>query len=175
MKLMDNSEDCSIERLQKNLAVLRKLAGWSGNDLADMLGVSRQTILSLETKDNYKMSKIQYIAIRALLDEKAKEDETLARVIDVLLDQEDTPEELQEKIQTATTDAITTLGPRAGSVAGAEAALKAISQISLTLGVAGVAAGTALTGFPGAAAGVAAFAASPWLKKLVTKEKENKK
>ena len=172
---MDSFGERSIERLQKNLAVLRKLAGWSGNDLADMLGVSRQTILSLETKDSYKMSKIQYIAIRALLDEKAKDDETLAKVIHVLLDQEDTPEELQEEIQSVTTDTITNLGPRAGSVAGAEAALKAISQISLTLGVAGAAAGTALTGLPGAAAGIAAFAASPWLKKIVTKEKENKK
>lgn len=165
---MGNPSDCNIERLQKNLAVLRKLAGWSGNDLADMLGVSRQTILSLETKNDYKMSKIQYIAIRALLDEKAKEDETLTKVIQVLLDQEDPPEELQEKIQTVTTETIASLGPRAGSIAGAEAALKAISQISLTLGV-------AAAGLPGVAAGVAAFAASPWIKSIIQKEKEKEK
>ena len=169
---MDSFGERSIERLQKNLAVLRKLAGWSGNDLADMLGVSRQTILSLETKDNYKMSKIQYIAIRALLDEKAKEDETLARGIHVLLDQEDTPEELQEEIQSVTTDTITNLGPRAGSVAGAEAALKALS-----IGITGLVSGAAMGmgALPGAAAGVAAFAASPWIKDIVKKGKETKK
>lgn len=168
---MDSFGERSIERLQKNLAVLRKLAGWSGNDLADMLGVSRQTILSLETKDDYKMSKIQYIAIRALLDEKAKEDETLARVIHVLLDQEDTPEELQEEIQFVTTDTITNLGPRAGSVAGAEAALKALS-----IGITGLVSGAAMGmgALPGAAAGVAALAASPWIKDIIKKEKETK-
>lgn len=168
---MDNSEDRRIERLRKNLAVLRKLAGWSGNDLADMLGVSRQTILSLETKDNYKMSKIQYIAIRALLDEKAKEDETLAGVIHVLLDQEDPPEELQEKIRNVTTDAITSLGPRVGSVAGAEAALTALS-----IGIKGLVSGAAIGMgvLPGAVAGVAAFAASPWIKDIVKKGKEGK-
>lgn len=170
---MDYSGDVHIARLQKNLAVLRKLAGWSGNDLADMLGVSRQTILSLETKGDYKMSKVQYIAIRALLDEKAKEDETLARVIHVLLDQKDTPEELQEEIQNVATNAISSLGPRAGSVAGAEAALKALSMGITSLGfVSGAAMGMGV--LPSAVAGVAALAASPWIKDIVKKGKEGK-
>ena len=53
------------ETLRKNLPILRGFAGWSADDLADMLGVSRQTIHNIETK---KISTIQFLAISKLLD-----------------------------------------------------------------------------------------------------------
>ena len=55
-----------IERLQKNLTLLRHTANWSVQEFADMLGVTRQTINNLEKVNQpTKMSKIQYLAIRS--------------------------------------------------------------------------------------------------------------
>lgn len=53
------------ETLRKNLPIIRAFAGWSTDDLAKMLGVSRQTIYNIETK---KISMLQYLAISKLLD-----------------------------------------------------------------------------------------------------------
>lgn len=53
------------ETLRKNLPIIRAFAGWSTDDLAKMLGVSRQTIYNIETK---KISTLQYLAISKLLD-----------------------------------------------------------------------------------------------------------
>ena len=54
-------------RLQENLASIRKIAGWTAEDLGEMLGVSKQNISNLEN-DNTKLSQAQYVAIRHFLD-----------------------------------------------------------------------------------------------------------
>ena len=56
-----------IERLQDNLALIRKAGGWSAEEFGDMIGVTKQTISNLENKKT-PLSKTQYIAIRAVLD-----------------------------------------------------------------------------------------------------------
>lgn len=62
-----------VDALQENLSTLRKLAGWSAQDLAQMLGVSRATIVNLENLDRSKMSRMQYLAIRSLFGAHAEE------------------------------------------------------------------------------------------------------
>lgn len=56
-----------IERLQENLAVIRKAGGWSCEKFGEILGLSKQSICNLERK-TVRMSKAQYIAIRTILD-----------------------------------------------------------------------------------------------------------
>lgn len=60
-----------IERLQENLLLLRRAAGWTAEELGDRIGVTRQTINNLEMKRS-KLNKTQYIAIRAVLDAEMK-------------------------------------------------------------------------------------------------------
>lgn len=59
----------TIEKLRRDLPTIRNLAGWSAARLADLLGVTRATIVTIENTE-YKMSVIQYLAIRKLLDEE---------------------------------------------------------------------------------------------------------
>lgn len=56
--------------LQENLEMLRKLFGWSAEQLGNRLGVTKQTVLNLE-HGKPTMSKIQYIAIRAVFEIEA--------------------------------------------------------------------------------------------------------
>ena len=56
-----------IERMQKNLLLIRRTVGWTADEFGNRIGVSRQTINNLEAGRN-KMSKTQYIAIRSILD-----------------------------------------------------------------------------------------------------------
>lgn len=77
-----------VIRLQENLANIRKIAGWTAEDLGEMLGVSKQNISNLENC-NIKLSQAQYIAIRHLLDYQTAcdhENTTLPLVIHLLID-----------------------------------------------------------------------------------------
>ena len=56
-----------IERLQDNLLLIRRAAGWTAEEFGERIGVTRQTINNLEAKRN-KLNKTQYIAMRAVLD-----------------------------------------------------------------------------------------------------------
>lgn len=64
------SEECEIAELQSNLKMLRKLFGWTAEQLGKRLGVTKQTILNLE-HGKPVMSKIQYIAIRSVMEAEA--------------------------------------------------------------------------------------------------------
>lgn len=78
------------ERLQSNLATIRKAAGWTASNLGEFLGVTKQTISNLENNRN-TMTKAQYIAIRAMLDHELNnnsENRALAPVVSFLLDTE---------------------------------------------------------------------------------------
>lgn len=57
-----------VDEMQCHLKDVRCALGFTGDDLGDILGVTRQTISNLENKRT-KMSVVQYIAIRHLLDE----------------------------------------------------------------------------------------------------------
>ena len=89
---MGDKQDPAVARLHENLQTIRKVAGWSAEELGNKLGVSKQSIRNLETGKN-KLSKTQYIAIRAVLDYKVAsndpESDALQRVITAILDTED--------------------------------------------------------------------------------------
>ncbi|MGN8695548.1 helix-turn-helix transcriptional regulator [Bacillota bacterium HCP3S3_F1_1] len=118
-----------IEKLQNNLPSLRKLAGWTAEDLGDKVGVTKQTISNLET-GRTKMSKIQYIAIRAVLDYEAQSNQNLASALHLVLDDRDATKaehkENEDKVKT---------------VAAATAVGVNSSALSAILGVASVALG----------------------------------
>lgn len=78
-----------ITLLQENLQAIRKIAGWTIDDLGEKIGVSKQTISNLENS-NTKMSLVQYIAIRVILDyetQRHPENDVLAKSIYLLLDE----------------------------------------------------------------------------------------
>lgn len=51
-----------IDKFQENLGPIRKVAGWTTQQLADELGVARQTVSNLETGKS-PMTKLQYLAL----------------------------------------------------------------------------------------------------------------
>jgi DNA-binding XRE family transcriptional regulator len=90
--------------LQKNLSIIRKTAGWTSEQLGEMIGVTKQSISNLE---NWKtsMTLIQYIAIRTIIDFEIltnKENTVLPQVVDILLDRDEKyTDEKREKITEA--------------------------------------------------------------------------
>ncbi len=64
---MTDSEE--IQRFQDNLFLIRQLAGWTEEEFATKIGITRQTMSNLE-KNKSKLGKTQYIAMRHVLKEK---------------------------------------------------------------------------------------------------------
>lgn len=80
--------------LQDNLALIRGCAGWTAETLAKKLGVKRQTVSTIERgHEHYEMTRMQYLAIRKVLDDEiaASKNETkmLYFVLDALVDHPD--------------------------------------------------------------------------------------
>ena len=80
-----------ISRLQRHLPLIRSCAGWTAAALGEKLGVKRQTISTIEQgKDKYKMTRMQYLAIRKVIDDEiaSSGDDTqmLYYVVDALVD-----------------------------------------------------------------------------------------
>lgn len=76
-----------IGQFQENLSVIRKVAGWTTQQLADELGVARQTVSNLETGRS-PMTKLQYLALRTVFSAEIarRKDRDLARIIKTLVD-----------------------------------------------------------------------------------------
>ena len=90
-----------MKRLQDHLALIRACAGWSSTDLGNRLGVTRQMISNLETSKTYTMTKMQYLAIRKVLDDEIRsspEEETqmLRDILEILVDH---PENYSEEVR----------------------------------------------------------------------------
>ena len=56
-----------IRIMQKHLQVLRKINGWTAEELGQKLGVTKQTISNFEN-NKVEMTKTQYIALRTILE-----------------------------------------------------------------------------------------------------------
>lgn len=106
---MKRTTDRDIINLQDNLYALRRLAGWTAEELGDLIGVTKQTIRNLEKKNNgATMSKTQYIAIRTMLDYEIADNPdnvALKQAVEILLDSEEMSEEQYEKAKNAVTAA----------------------------------------------------------------------
>ena len=61
------SNEKTRQILQDNLKSIIEILNWTSADLGDLIGVTKQTISNLETK-NSKLTKLHYIAIRTVVD-----------------------------------------------------------------------------------------------------------
>jgi len=63
---MRNDKEKIIKNMQNNLRLVRHAAGWSAQELGELIGVTRQTINNIE---NHKtpLSATQYVALCAML------------------------------------------------------------------------------------------------------------
>ncbi len=101
-----------IQLLQQNLCSIRKIAGWTAEQLGEKIGVTKQTISNLE-KLKTPMSLTQYIAIRSILDyeiESNPDNTVLQQVIDILVDKgaeldEENYSEIRETVDTVAVSA----------------------------------------------------------------------
>lgn len=65
--------DLKMMRMQNNFGALRKIAGWTTEQLANKLDVSKQTVCNLENKENHtKMKYSQYALLKMIFDEEIK-------------------------------------------------------------------------------------------------------
>lgn len=85
---MSSTDEELINRLQTHLSTIRKAAGWSGERLANELGIMKQTVSSLETGKT-RMTKMHYLAIRAVFNNEiaVSGNEDLAKIIQLFVDQ----------------------------------------------------------------------------------------
>ena len=80
-----------IKRLQDNLSVVRKIAGWTTEQLGNKIGISKQTISNLENNKN-PLTFARYIATRTILDYEIETSTTngvLPKAVTILLDSAD--------------------------------------------------------------------------------------
>ena len=132
---MNNITKREIEKLTDNLPAIRKVAGWSSEELGRFIGVTKQTISNIETHKNV-MTKTQYIAIRTVIDYEIiekPENELLAKVVTILLDTDDSEENLT--IATATREMLEKIPKSAiknGALIGVSAVLGFVAGAVLT-------------------------------------------
>ena len=109
---MEVFEQTHIDRMKKYLPILRKAAGWKAEDLGDLIGVTRQTITSLEKNEAYKMTKTQYIALRAVFHREAIRtgNKHLEYLVELLVLKNDLTEEQEEKINSTVEKVSATTG-----------------------------------------------------------------
>lgn len=76
-------DENAIEQFRQDLPIIRAFAGWSLEDLAEMLDVSRTTATYLESKPN-TMKTIHVYAINYLITTEMVTNEALSFCIDIL-------------------------------------------------------------------------------------------
>lgn len=101
-----------VQLLQQNLCSIRKIAGWTAEQLGERIGVTKQTISNLENSKT-QMNLTQYIAIRSILDyeiESNPDNIVLPQVINILVDkgvalEEENYSEIKETVDTVAASA----------------------------------------------------------------------
>lgn len=160
---MNAEKQICISRLQDNLAAIRRIAGWTAEQLGERIGVTKQTISNLENKKT-PMTLTQYIAIRAVLDYEIKNNPNnlvLPQVVDILLDKS---EELNDGDYKQACDAVSAVSlSAAGGVAGATLA----TLLAGALGPVGLASSIAVS-----ATGFLTGGMTDWIRKIVDNEKK---
>ena len=165
---MDNSE-YSIKSLQENLTMMRKLYGWTMEQLGERIGVTKQTISNLE-HGNPKMTKIQYIAIRTILEAEAnereqEEKENLLRMLRLVCDGNPN---VSDKQRNEAIEAATVIASATASGVASASAIKMLSSSLASIGV--------LTAVPLVGPVAAGVLTSTWVSKMLKgKNAEHKK
>ena len=158
---MKNIRAVQIACLQKNLSAIRKIAGWTAEQLGEKIGVTKQTISNLENEKT-PMTLTQYIAIRSVIDfeiQSNKGNLVLPQVVEILLDRyeeysDEEREQIFEKIRTVAATA-------SGGITGA-------SLAAVSAGLLG-----GIVGFPVVAVG-GVVASAVWLSKLLNGKNNGK-
>lgn len=111
-----NTDETTREKLRSNLYIIRIMAGWSADHFANLLGITRSTVSKLENTEN-KMSVIQYLAIRKLIDEEIKDNDNLPleRTMNILVDRDNVPELIKDKFREDVKRIVRDVGRKAGS------------------------------------------------------------
>jgi len=153
---MDNKSQSTaqIACLQKNLSAIRKIAGWTAEQLGEKIGVTKQTISNLENGKT-AMTLTQYIAIRSIIDfeiQANNENTVLPQVVEVLLNRDD--EYTEDERAKVSENVKTIAATAAGGITGASLAAVSAGLIGGVLG------------FPVAAIGGVA-ASTVWLSKIL--------
>jgi transcriptional regulator with XRE-family HTH domain len=169
---MSNEREKQVKILQENLSSIRKIAGWTMEELGNKVGVSKQTVSNWEKIPPTPMNLTQYIAIRAVLDHEIIENknEVLKEVVAILLDSgieddEKTYHEIRGKVSTVAAAAaggvsgaalVSTYLGLVGPVSGGLAAVAGNLGLGLLFGPIGIAGGI-----------IAGATSSLWLKKIL--------
>jgi DNA-binding XRE family transcriptional regulator len=74
-----------IDNLQASLRSVRNLMGYSINDIAEIIGVTRQTINNLETGKS-KLTATQYIAYAAIIDNFTETNNSMYKAVENIID-----------------------------------------------------------------------------------------
>ena len=74
-----------IQRMQDNLLLIRRAIGWTASEFGEQIGVTRQTINNIESWRN-KLTKIQYIAMRSVIDAEIVKHQEETKMVKILLD-----------------------------------------------------------------------------------------
>lgn len=134
------------ELMKKHLKSLRKIAGWTEDELGAIIGLSKQTINGFENNPNTPLSYVQYIALLAVFEQKAKNDknESLQAILNLLFHEKDLYNKNKEEID----DTIVMLAGAAGAAVGVGKSIGAKALLPIT---------TALMPFLGPLGGITAL------------------
>lgn len=77
-----------IATMKRHLKSLRKIAGWTAEELGEKIGLTTQTINGLENNPKTNLSQAQYIAFRAIFEAEAaySKNENLKNILLILFD-----------------------------------------------------------------------------------------
>lgn len=161
-----------IRLLQDNLPSLRKIAGWTVEELGNRIGVSKMTISNLENRKT-TMSFTQYIAIRAVLDceiQTYPDNSALANAIDILLDQDEPLSDAQyEQIQLAINQVAAAASGGIKGDALDDTFTKLTAPLLLSMGLS-----TVLLPAVGVSTAIAGRMGLSWLQKILNHTSSNK-
>ena len=133
---MEKFDESKLVRMKKHLSVIRRVAGWTAEEMGEHIGVKRQTISSLEKNPNYPMTKTQYIAIRAVLYYKMEKEQnqTLRDLVDILIVKDDLSEEELKEVDKAVEEVSQKNGRAINSAAMTVGLTMALGAIGFELG-----------------------------------------
>lgn len=139
---MNSKQQNIVSRMQDNLYTIRQLAGWSAEELAERLDVTKQTVYNLE-RGKPKMSWVQYLALTKLIEieiEAQPDNKALQQAVVVLLNNKDLPEEEYYELQ----QSLKTIAKGMTKSSNRDIALKLALQTIAPVIAGGVAAGALL-------------------------------
>lgn len=122
--------------MKKNLSVIRRVAGWTAEEMGERIGVKRQTISSLEKNPDYPTTKTQYIAIRAVLyyEMEKSQNQTLRDLVDILVVNDDLSTEKLAEVDKAVEKVSQKNGRAVNSAAIAMGLSAALGAIGFVIG-----------------------------------------